>query len=126
MDQSRVVSGLVSLFLVDSTVFVCSQDKEKQKVVRAKKVEQRLKKKAVQQHEHFKEAIKILQKHRMRAKKGRLLLKRHYVALIADAGGVKDPGTCTPPHTHTPTLSYTHIYTTPHTYSRTPLCITTS
>ena len=48
--------------------------------------------KAVKQHQHFKEAVEVLRKHKMQAKKGRLLLKRHYVALIDDAGGVTDPG----------------------------------
>ena len=77
------------------TVAFCRvQEKEQKKVARAEKAEHRLKKKAVQQHEHFKEAMKILREHRMGAKQGRLLLKRHYVALIADAGGVEEPGTC--------------------------------
>lgn len=44
-------------------------------------------------HEDFKQATKTLREHRMGAKKGRILLKRHYVALIQDAGGVEDPGT---------------------------------
>lgn len=61
----------------------------------------RLKKKAVKMHEDFKEATKTLREHRLGAKKGRMLLKRHYVALIEDAGGVDDPGTCHTHHTHT-------------------------
>ena len=67
------------------------QEKEKEKAIRAEKAATRLKKKAVLLHEHFKEATRILREHRMGAKNVRRLLKRHYVALIEDAGGVKDP-----------------------------------
>ena len=55
----------------------------------------------------------------MGAKKGRSLLKRHYVALIEDAGGVKDPGACVP-------YTYAHkdIFTTPPQCTYTPPTIT--
>ena len=43
-------------------------------------------KKAVKAHEDFKFAVKILRTKGMDAKKGRLLLKRHYVALLAQEG----------------------------------------
>ena len=43
-------------------------------------------KKAVKLHEDFKLAIKILRTKGMDAKKGRLLLKRHYVALLEQEG----------------------------------------
>ena len=81
-----------SYIIIINISFVCFQEKEKQKLQRAKKAEHRLKKKAVKQHEDFKAAVKILSQHRMGAKNGRHLLKRHYVALIEDAGGVKGPG----------------------------------
>ena len=89
-----------------------SQEKEKLKVARAEKVASRIKKKAVKQHENFKAAVNILRQHRMEAKKGRRLLKIHYVALIEDADGIKDAGmylssihyhhhrTTTPPYHH--------------------------
>jgi len=72
----------------------------------------RLKQKAVKMHEDFKEATKTLREHRLGAKKGRMLLKRHYVALIEDAGGVEDPGTCRTHHTHahTPHTPHTHAH----------------
>ena len=44
----------------------------------------------MKQHEDFKEAVKILRTHRMGAKQGRHLLKRHYVALMQDVGSVED------------------------------------
>ena len=69
-----------------------TQEKEKLQVQKAEKAKQRLKQKAVKQHQDFKEAVEVLRKHKMDAKRGRLLLKRHYVALIEDAGGVSDPG----------------------------------
>ena len=69
-----------------------SQEKERLKVARAEKVASRIKKKAVKQHEDFKAAVTILRQHRMEAKKGRRLLKLHYVALIEDADGIKDAG----------------------------------
>ena len=56
-----------------------------------KKAETKLKQKAVKQYEDFKEATKILRDHRMKAKQGRHLLKRHYVALMGDVGGVDQP-----------------------------------
>ena len=43
-------------------------------------------KKAVEMHEDFKFAVKILRTKGMDAKKGRLLLKRHYVALLQQEG----------------------------------------
>ena len=43
-------------------------------------------KKAVKMHEDFKFAVKILRTKGMDAKKGRLLLKRHYVALFEQEG----------------------------------------
>lgn len=43
-------------------------------------------KKAVKAHEDFKFAAKILRTNGMDAKKGRLLLKRHYVALLEQEG----------------------------------------
>ena len=103
------------------------------KVQKAEKAEQRLKQKAVKQHQDFKEAVEVLRKHKMNAKRGRLLLKRHYVALIEDAGGVSDPGrmhllwiAC--PYTHLPPYihivhsvhSHAHITHTPQTYIHTP------
>ena len=50
-------------------------------------------KKAVKLHEDFKLAIKILRTKGMDAKKGRLLLKRHYVALLEQEGD-KDAVKC--------------------------------
>lgn len=102
---------------------------------KAEKAEQRLKEKAVKQHQDFKEAVEVLRKHKMNAKRGRLLLKRHYVALIEDAGGVSDPGRmhllpmdCLPIHTPTPVHTYivhsvhshAHITHTPQTYIHIP------
>lgn len=69
------------------------QEKERRQLERAARAETKLKEKAVKQHEVFKEAVKLLRRHGMGAKKGRVLLKRHYVALIEDVGGVEDPGT---------------------------------
>ena len=71
-------------------LFVCNKEKEKQKLAKAQRAESRLKEKAVKQHEHFKEAAKVLRERRMGAKQGRHLLKRHYVALLEDAGGIED------------------------------------
>lgn len=48
-------------------------------------------KKAVKAHEDFKFAVKILRTKGMDAKKGRLLLKRHYIALLQQEGD-KDAG----------------------------------
>ena len=50
----------------------------------------------------------------MGAKKGRLLLKRHYVALLEDAGGVENTGKCIACYTHTVnthTALFTHTRT---------------
>ena len=66
------------------------QEKDKKKKKQVEKAASRLKKKAVEQHKHFNQAMKTLRKYRMRAKEGRQLLKCHYVALLEDAGRVKD------------------------------------
>lgn len=84
------------------------QEKEANKLARAKKAESRLKEKAVKQHQDFNEAVTLLRQHRMAAKTGRILIKRHYAALVADALGVENPGTswytCVHTHTHTHTF----------------------
>ena len=59
--------------------------------MKLKKAETKLKRKAVKQYQDFKEATSILREHRMNAKQGRHLLKRHYVALFEDVGGVQHP-----------------------------------
>ena len=82
------------------------------KVQKAEKAEQRLKQKAVKQHQDFKEAVEVMRKHKMNAKRGRLLLKRHYVALIEDAGGVSDPGRIS-----YGLLAHTHTYPRTYIYS---------
>ena len=100
---------LYELFCVDYL-----QEKEKQQLIKAERAAKRLKKKAVEQHEQYKEAVTILKRYRTEAKKGRRLLKRHYVALIENAADVKDAGTYRPAHPLPPlTACRTYTYSLP-------------
>lgn len=110
---------LYKLFCVD-----CLQEKEKQQLIKAERAAKRLKKKAVEQHEQYKEAVKILKRYRTEAKKGRRLLKRHYVALIENAGDVKDAGTYRPTHPLPPSPRAAHTHTSsPHLHQQRKNCL---
>ena len=65
------MGGLFVIYVYYLDLSMCVlQEKEKQKLARAEKAASRLKEKAVKQHQHFKEAIKILRQHRMGAMVG--------------------------------------------------------